>query len=325
MINIVFSPTSTKYKPDVKIEIIDWYEDFLGRKLEPNQNYNGKVEEFIENLIQLKTVYDLNLSFYIIIDEEFYYYDGELKKKDFDLSQKAIVIGLKVFLFGKKKINEVNDIIEKDEFISANEYFKNSTVLPFMNREVLLSSTDDLADNILTMYNKRKRRIFIKCTRPKYGIYSISLTKNETIKSINKKIIQELDYAIAHLEALEDAFLIQEYLEMKDEYRFIVLNKKLVTGSPKVEEYTPIDNTEIFFKKFSDGINNDLFNEYYSFANKAVKEINLKNYVLDVAMTDKGIVLVELNPLRNYGLFACNFKPILHELMHIYTTEEKDE
>lgn len=130
-------------------------------------------------------------------------------------------------------------------------------------------------------------------------------------------------WALINDEGLKNAYLVQEVIPMRFEYRFFVIGGKVVTGAGCVENLTPLDNDGSAFddnmKEFrvSQQLSPvephpEILSQYLAFAERVVEEIreerpDFDRYVLDVALgRDGSPVIVELNSESNAGFYACN-------------------
>lgn len=202
---------------------------------------------------------------------------------------------------------------------------------------------DDLGSVLAQMYEATgPGRAVVKLGRRKTGILLVDLmpTRNENLEQILAGT-SDHQMGIISLIGQPGAFQVQEWIPMAYEYRFFVVDGKIVTGAGCVEDHTPFDrcraavayaqsekepylgwdvlarrdntiqqtagnpSTETIQRPFL------IQNEYLPFAEKVASNLHdrdLGTIVIDVALnelTNKPVV-VELNTLPNSGLYASD-------------------
>lgn len=184
--------------------------------------------------------------------------------------------------------------------------------------------TLDLYDCLAQFSAAGHRELVVKVNRPKYALYRLSLP-SDNMDDIKRAVgaQDDLAWAMVHLAGLNNTFIVQEQVAMAFEYRVIVVNHVPVAGAGCVEAFTPLDNEAQWDPKVEQVRNNGqvehrpevvaAYAQYAAAFAKAYSEERpqAKHYTLDLAMSDDGIVAIELNPLRNYGLYALDFDAVL--------------
>lgn len=184
--------------------------------------------------------------------------------------------------------------------------------------------TLDLFDCLAQLAAAGHRELVVKVNLPKYALYRLSLPSDD-MAAIKRAVMaqEELAWAMVHLAGRNNAFIVQERIPMAFEYRVIVVNHAPVAGAGCVEAFTPLDNEAQWDPKVEQVRSNgnvehrpEVAAAYAKYAEAFAKAYRAerpqaKHYTLDLAMSENGIVAIELNPLRNYGLYALDFDAVL--------------
>lgn len=180
---------------------------------------------------------------------------------------------------------------------------------------------------LVEMEAARHRRAFIKGTKLKSLICQVDLSGGP--ERVFDAMLNAVEYSFEHMPE-KAGFLLQECLEMRNEYRFAVIDGKLVAGAGVVTEFSPLEARP--GEKFSSLMrthvysniqpiqSTDLLKKYIEFAETTIAEISQENpellsYSLDVAETNIGSVAIELNGTLNLGRYAINYDLILAGLL----------
>ena len=186
--------------------------------------------------------------------------------------------------------------------------------------------TDDFYGSLLWLYHTGSRKAVVKSSQRKAGVSVVNPCPR----------LDELRAAVAEDDILcwmstPDAapmggFLVQQWVPMTYEYRFFVVDGKLVSGAGCVEEFTPFNHAGVFpfdpqmRERRGNGIaahgntpvevREDLVQRYTEFATEVadVLPAHMNTIVFDVALNaDTGEPLVvEFNTLPNSGLYASD-------------------
>ena len=183
----------------------------------------------------------------------------------------------------------------------------------------------DIFDALGAAFLLGARRILIKVNLQKYAIFRFDIPSDDPREIEDKLTTENPDFGLAlvHLAGRNNMFMVQDFIPMTYEYRVIVFDHEAVAGAGCVEAHTPLDNEAPWDPKVEEVRSNgevehrpDLAARYAEFAKAFVQEYkaerpNAGNYTLDLAISDGRVVVIELNPLRNYGLYAMNFDAVL--------------
>lgn len=121
------------------------------------------------------------------------------------------------------------------------------------------------------------------------------------------------------------SLMVQEYLPMWDERRFAIMDRTIVSVFPVANHLTPLDRgrfledgcrvEDMHFAK--PGQRDHRYDPVQAqamrdFVERVVERSNFDHMILDVAMTDRGIELIEFNPMipGQFGIFAMDVQAI---------------
>ena len=164
------------------------------------------------------------------------------------------------------------------------------------------------------------RKVFIK-TRFKEAAQMFTLPEEpiDLWGAISRDSVFEW-FLIQH-EGATNILYIQEAFEPTKEYRMIVVGDKVATGAGCIEDFTPLNNAGEVFDPRVETIRNhskviedpSTVARYSAFAHAFAQEWAAEHgadmiYSLDLAVDARtgDIVVIELNPMTNLGLYACN-------------------
>lgn len=250
----------------------------------------------------------------------------------FDPEEPFLFLG---FGRGRSKIcdHPQNLGVDRSGLIAAERYYTHRAWLESAGREVHLvnnpeswniSDVQTIHGRLMAMAKAGHKTAFIKDTRPKRGIFIVNLSGVTDSRSLSNAVLEDIGYG---LEAAwdKDAFIVQEYLPMRDEYRLFVIDGQIIAGAGVVVAHTPLINDGVAFSPYVsvDPKNEnlvrsdpDLVAAYLAFAEPVVARLRdevpqMVDYSFDVAMTDRGIVSVEINPGLNLGLYGVHYPTVL--------------
>lgn len=166
------------------------------------------------------------------------------------------------------------------------------------------------------------RTVAVKQTIPlkSMSIRFVDVKPGQVAKAADQ-VFEEDPYHVMHYEGDKDVLLVQDMIPMTHETRYFVVDGVLVSGAGCVEAHTPLDRDPknvfgvthaIFEITRNDGqpvYNRRMAEKLEAFATEAAQEIyeespDMRFFVLDVAHSKDGPVIVELNPYQNSGLYA---------------------
>lgn len=179
---------------------------------------------------------------------------------------------------------------------------------------------DDLNLVFERMYERGIRKALLKRRYRKNPLLEVDLNKWKNLGSVTHAMVDdEAGWTLINDEGRSGVYLVQEFIQMRYEYRSFVINHQPVTGAGCVEEFTPLDNTG---ESFDDRVREVRSSESAVESNPQVKDILLDftrrvaseiaeerpeigGYTLDTALDSEGNPLViELNGHLNAGFFA---------------------
>jgi hypothetical protein len=335
LLNLLIRPAPMEFpETDRTRELVQLWDTHVGGG---SRDELGDFEDFFEQAARLEAViatYPLHLIYLTI--------QGERTARNLETGQTVHVDELgDITRFGLQASYDLAMNPHLRNEAAADNYMSWDAFKKFAGRTIdycgsYVDDPDvmDFTDRLFTRYQAGERRFFIKSVAVKKGLWDITLPDTiNTIKDLESFLIQDehmMGWALASASGSRHAFVIQDYTPMSYEYRFFVVNHQLVTGAGCVEEFTPLDNTQLFDPKMRENrkqvstvtMEPELLTAYYEFAQQvvdAVREENpqVSNYVLDVAVDVHGNPLVvEFNSLLNSGLFASSMFSVVESIWH---------
>lgn len=305
---------------------------------------HGDYEDFYENYLRLYYVAKLYPKELIIINDRRRYYSYETKQV-LTSDEVKTLLNEPHFKCGMlDKIENAEEDLIVGSYASSPSFQKYSNryakVLGFpednTNDETtyILKDEDNGLIQIKELRNKGINKFVLKDGRAKHGLYKIDLegvpnTDGGFIKYMRKYfLLTDNDWAILNLFRTLPSHLVQEFKQMKYEYRFFVYNGVLISGAGCVEEHTPLVNTKQF-NTLMEAYRNEtviedcpqIVERYIEVAKQIVSltnatEPNVKNYSLDLCLyEDDTIGMIERNPFSNSGLYAQDLESIVKAVL----------
>lgn len=182
----------------------------------------------------------------------------------------------------------------------------------------------DLLAVLQGMFDDGVHDFVVKGTQPKTLLVKFSLTVRPTdLIGRGTEIPSEITDSALHLEGRSNVFLVQEAIPMIHEYRFFMAGPRPVSGAGCIEKFTPLDSTGSSFDGRTEGRRgsgavSDTWDEVVKpmlhFAADAGALLHEQApelgpaWVMDLAVNAETgqIVVIELNPARNAGLYASS-------------------
>lgn len=182
----------------------------------------------------------------------------------------------------------------------------------------------DLLGVLQGMFDDGVRDFFVKGTAPKTLLSEFRLTVRPThLLGHGTEIPSEVFDGSMHLEGRSKVFLVQEAIPMIHEYRFFMAGPRPASGAGCIEHFTPLDSTGTAFDGRTEGRRgsgavSDTWDEVVKpmleFAENAGALLHSQApelgaaWVMDLAVNSETgqIVVIELNPARNAGLYASS-------------------
>lgn len=165
----------------------------------------------------------------------------------------------------------------------------------------------------------------------------IDISRGASLKQIQAAIEETFEWSLVHLQDTPDGMLLQQEVPMHFEYRIMVIDGKPRLGAGCVEDLHPLDNNTYMLPpnmlhyddkmqsirrpldavKSCPGYIHPYHEAAKAFARQAaVEKPSLLDYTLDLARNDKGeIMVIEINPLPNAGLYAINVRAYVHQIV----------
>lgn len=228
---------------------------------------------------------------------------------------------------------------EQDEPESAaGDYMSDETFMRNAGRRLARCSYDhpdgpDLVRVLTSWAQQGVVRVVVKIARTKYGLWKFDLPPRATPDAIKRAVEQELDWAAYSLSGHPGAFLAQEHVPMRYEYRLFVVDHQVVTGAGCVEARTPLDNTASFDgwvqgRRHGEApvmFRPDVVTRLVKFGRDVVAQFraerpDVKHYTLDVAIGPaEQPLVIERNGLLNSGLYASDPRLVTKALARMVT------
>lgn len=215
------------------------------------------------------------------------------------IDQKSIVISsFEFFNVVKDNPNVINTCtISNYDCLNYYPYVKDY----LFNKDYIVKPVSYIRSNIesliKTIGEEKSKRIFI---RPNSGAKSFS-------GMVFLNIDPYFDYDWSTVEKKckpDDLCIISSPKTIKEEYRFIVMDKEVITGSLYKRDY----NVE--YKEIESGY---VFDFAQELANLYQPD---KLFSLDVALgDDNNLYLMEINSFQHAGMYECNKEKILKKLL----------
>ena len=188
--------------------------------------------------------------------------------------------------------------------------------------------TPGLNETVIAMVERGHRDLAVKIVAQAKYAAPVRLEFADTSReAIADALVEALDYSVVHLAGVPDAFLVQEWLpDLADEYRIVMIDGLPVAGAGCIEAHTPLDNQGVAFNPVVEGRRGsgelrsdpELVSRYHAAAIAAAESLRAEARGVPVDMCldygcrgDGSIVLIEANPLMNYGLYAIDFGVVL--------------
>lgn len=223
----------------------------------------------------------------------------------------------KILNLDYSKLNLPRFGIEKHPNYDVNRYDLEPQVQKYFNRDFVHCCSENFLET-LKIFSQNHKKVMVKImTNPKAGIFEIDLSQ---------KPMHEMLVRIMNAWHENDLF-IQDFADIRYEMRCFCVNGEVLTSAGSIEDFTWLQNTEKFDPQLQEIRNQTkvkfqpkIRNQLLEFARKTAKEITpvfkTKDFVLDVAIINGKPGIVELNPLSNSGLYACDIKTLIENKYH---------
>jgi hypothetical protein len=196
-------------------------------------------------------------------------------------------------------------------------YWTMPGFLELAGRSFKVCDLDHAATEVQRLHLEGKDA-FVKATRDKYFAKHVP---------VGTSLWQALDAMVYSFIDQDACLLVQEHVQMTYEYRLFVVDGQVVTGAACILWKTPLDNTALYdpvmIEHRGDShlagpqMSNLRLDQYLAFASEAVDQLEGGTFVLDVAMVDGQVGIVELNPMRlgQVGLYAADVPALVDAVL----------
>lgn len=177
----------------------------------------------------------------------------------------------------------------------------------------------DVVDVLTEWARDGVRRAVVKTRRTKHGLWFIDLPASGVREEVEAVVNDVMEFSLYSMGGRPEAFLAQEWVPMRFEYRVFVVGHQAVTGAGCVEEFTPLDSWAIFDTRVRERRHEgrayevtaqpEVVGRLVEFARRVIDELRaerpeVRDYTLDVAIGPDGPLVIERNGLLNSGLYA---------------------
>lgn len=204
---------------------------------------------------------------------------------------------------------------------AASDYAASPVFLRHAGRRMLyVDATSRDLERVLAeiLGDRAETDVFLKSVKKEFSAIAHVVAGSSLADQVFEQL-DGLDLEFVHYEGDRRLLLAQDVVHCGYEYRFFVVDGKLVTGAGCVELHTPLDNREVFDPQMEPVRNRsdvgsfpDVRDRHLAFARQFVEEFAAEHgrhldYCLDVALDDQGrSFVIELNPPLNCGRYASD-------------------
>lgn len=247
------------------------------------------------------------------------------------------------FLYGRAQLGPLASIVtpdsvRPDDDMMSDRYHLNPVIREAMGRESMTAAGDagDLT-RVMDDMVKRHGKVFLK-DMASSKTFACAVTRDEWENREGSEWWEEAGWENVRFEGDDDVWLVQEYVDMTWETRFMCMltddGIRPITGAGCVEEYTPLQRTAGNSMSWR-GISIDdrarrvrrggvmppeavpevmerLADHAIDVCARIGQEGGLSDWFsLDMAMVGDRPVVVETNGLSNSGLYACDMDALV--------------
>lgn len=202
----------------------------------------------------------------------------------------------------------------------VQDHFLSPAFLEAAGRMVHICDADrgQVVKALESLHDHGLRHGFIK-TRAKGATHSFAMGEDRARLFRDMDPNDDWGLSIVHREGAPKAFVVQQGMEPRNEYRMIVVGRKTVSGAGCIERHVPCDNEGDPFDSRMEIVRGDgrtirdveLTGRYAAFAESFAERWADENgddvaYALDLCVDalDDRIKAIEMNPMMNVGLYA---------------------
>lgn len=197
---------------------------------------------------------------------------------------KAFILNEQVMIYGSKTFAKIAKDMELEPGSFMNEKFEFEVFQKELGNELLNSEIS--IGELSTLYPIAEE-FFIRPTGNTKLFTGMTITKKDFLEWQDRENREGSPY-------IGQSLMIAPLQRIKKEYRFFVVNQKIITGS----SYKVGDKLDSSFKPSA---------EIVKYAEQIVDKFPLaKAFVIDIAETEKGLKVVEYNNINTSGLYGCD-------------------
>lgn len=212
------------------------------------------------------------------------------------------------YLFGRgKKFEWVSNppkLIAPDHL----PYWDDPVFLRACGRSFKLCDFDQAVDEVARIHADGKDA-FVKSIKSKH------LTMKAPRGSTLRETMAEMAFSFIDL---PPCLMVQEFVDMAYERRFVCIARQIITHSPIAVHLTPIDTLYGYahFLRPTDSRpwiwDQKLVQRMYETADNIAQTMESPHAIIDLAESSGAIIAVEFNPMRigQFGLYSCNVREI---------------
>ena len=181
------------------------------------------------------------------------------------------------------------------------------------------------------MYERGIRKALLKRRHRKSPLLEVDLDLWKSENSVTRALVDDdAGWSLINDEGVRAAYLVQEYVPMRYEYRTFIIDHSAVTGAGCIEEFTPLNNSGEAFDDMLREVRSqgtplekrpEVRDTLLEFTKDVVEQIAMESpeiggYTLDTALDPHGNPLViELNGHLNSGFFASQPQRVTDALL----------
>lgn len=166
-----------------------------------------------------------------------------------------------------------------------------------LTNNIIFTTINNLMGNkeILKTITKENKKIF---ARP-----------NSPLKEFSGRVLDSENLTPAHFDFgfyhsnMDLQIVLSEYKKIDKEYRYVCINKKIITGCE-------------YIAKGRKGIASAINDNSWKFAQKIADKNKQKDfiYIIDICESEGNLHLVEMNPFSGADLYCCDAEQIIKEI-----------
>jgi len=201
-------------------------------------------------------------------------------------------------------------------------YWNDPAFLREARRSFVTMPYDDAKSEVARLHNLGQSA-FVKSTRDKHAIFRcpVGTSLSEAMG----------DFVYSFIDG-GPALMVQEMVEMTYEWRFFVMDRRIVTDSTNHPDLTPLNfPCRVAYRTTegheSCGVGGFMRQPLFDVAQRIAASMATPTAVIDCAYINGNAGCVELNPLHlgNVGLFACDVRALADAAFNLRTNAPNPE